>query len=147
MKLTSLHAPAMFAVALGTALGLTGCETPATATTTTRVTRTEYRPVIPTTRRTIVVTKPLPPLRVETRRPVSPNPNYVWVRGHWDWQFRDWVWVSGQWMEVPFPGAVFVEGRYLADSGRYVWDRPHWERARVQGELPARSYPKRFKEG
>jgi hypothetical protein len=78
-----------------------------------------------TTTRRVVVTRPQPTLRVE-RRIVSPNPNYVWIKGHWAWRNDDWVWVAGRWAERPRPGAVWKEGEFLQQGRRMVWTPGYW---------------------
>lgn len=40
----------------------------------------------------------MPPLRHEVRpRPPGPEASYHWRDGHWTWDGRKWVWVSGVW--------------------------------------------------
>lgn len=75
--------------------------------------------------RRVVVTRPQPTLRTE-RRIVSPNPNYVWIKGHWAWRNDDWVWVAGRWAERPRPGAVWKEGEFLREGQRMAWVPGHW---------------------
>lgn len=78
-----------------------------------------------TTTRRVVVSRPQPAPRVE-RRIASPNPNYVWIKGHWAWRAEDWVWVAGRWAERPRPGAVWKEGEFLRQGKRMVWTPGHW---------------------
>ena len=52
--------------------------------------------------------------------PVPPPPRHyradhvVWQPGHWRWNGRDYVWVSGRYVEIP--------------RHRHGWDAGHWER-------------------
>jgi len=40
----------------------------------------------------------MPPLRHEDRpRPPGPEASYHWRSGHWNWDGRQWVWISGVW--------------------------------------------------
>jgi hypothetical protein len=40
----------------------------------------------------------MPPLRHENRpRPPGPEASYHWRAGHWNWDGRQWVWISGVW--------------------------------------------------
>ncbi len=76
-------------------------------------------------RREVVVTRRIPAARTE-RVTVSPNPNYVWIKGHWSWQDNDWVWMAGRWAERPRPGAVWREGEFLQQGYRMIWQPGHW---------------------
>jgi hypothetical protein len=83
--------------------------------------------------RRVVVARPAPAPRIERRVTVAPNPNYVWIRGHWAWRNDDWVWIGGRWVERPRPGAVWREGEFLRQGDRMIWTPGHWSNRWVQG--------------
>lgn len=67
-----------------------------------------------------------PPEQVEAV-PVSPGPNYVWIKGHWRWAGR-WVWTPGHWDAVR-RGHEWVAGHWEHRRGRrWIWVPGHWRR-------------------
>jgi hypothetical protein len=58
---------------------------------------------------------PPPPPPAETPPP-TPGTDYVWVDGDWVWN-GGWVWVGGHWVLPPYPGAIWLHGRW----GRRGW--------------------------
>lgn len=58
----------------------------------------------------IVSSRPPPPPRV-VYVPES-RPGYAYQPGYWTLHGDDWVWVDGQWMEIP---------------AGYAWSPTHWE--------------------
>ena len=53
-----------------------------------------------------------PPPRVVYVPP--PRPGYAWQPGYWTREGDDWVWVDGQWVQLP---------------PHYAWQPTHWEQA------------------
>ena len=101
---------------------------PVTTTTTTEVTRTVTTGpgVEPVATREVIVTRPPPAIRVETRT-VSPGTSYVWTAGYWRWTGADYVWVPGSWIVRPRPAAVWVEGHWARRSSGWVFVPGHWQ--------------------
>ncbi len=89
------------------ALALSGC------TVTLTVDASWY--VRPTTFRS--ATEPPPPLREDDARGTKPDPDAVWVTGHWDWQ-GSWVWVPGAWKK-PEPNHEWEPPVCVAYNGDY----------------------------
>src|SRR5436190_4670449 len=56
----------------------------------------------------------------------SPGPQYVYTPGYWSWQGR-WVWVQGSWVVPPYPGGVWVPGKWEHKGPGYVWVAGHWK--------------------
>lgn len=63
-----------------------------------------------------------PPLRSEVvlARP-GPEEAWVWRRGHWQWDGREFVWVGGHWTERPRPAMVWVPDRWEQRADRWVF--------------------------
>jgi hypothetical protein len=73
----------------------------------------------------VVVAAPPPPVYQETVY-AAPAPGYVLVPGHWSWRGR-WVWIRGEWVMPPQPGAYWVAGAYQGQN----WVEGHWEVAQA----------------
>jgi hypothetical protein len=71
-----------------------------------------------------VVTRapPRPNIEVVGR---SPDPNYVWAPGAWEWHGR-WVWVSGKWALRPHPNATWAPGHWTQRDYGWVWIHGYW---------------------
>ena len=67
-------------------------------------------------------------LTVESPVFASPGPNYIWISGHWtwDWRIRGYVWVQGFWAFVPFPGAMWTPGFWESYRGGFRWVDARW---------------------
>lgn len=80
-----------------------------------------------------------PPPRVLRVRPVAPGPAFVWIDGYWYPVRNRWVWHSGYWTRLPFPGArwvvprhdgrMFFGGYWEGPRGRFEHDHK-WDRDR-----------------
>jgi hypothetical protein len=76
----------------------------------------------------IIAPRPPPVARVEIV-PAPPRPLEVveWQPGHWHWDGREYVWVTGRYIERPRREAVYVPGHWdERPNGRWVWIAPHW---------------------
>lgn len=69
-------------------------------------------------------TNEMPPVKVEIV-PESPGPNYVLVKGRWEWR-DEWIWVPARWTVPPRPYAVWVAGHWEQRTGGFVWIGGHW---------------------
>ena len=65
----------------------------------------------------VIVAKPvtLPPLYVEPQPDPPAAANLVWQPGYWDWR-GTWVWVPGEYVQTTTPGAVWVQGSWIAGT-------------------------------
>lgn len=83
---------------------------------------------------TLAVAQPRPPVgppapRFE-RRPPPRGGRFVWQPGHWHWDGRGYVWISGRYL-IRQPGwGRYVPGRWAwrPRMGRWVWVPAHWSR-------------------
>lgn len=74
-----------------------------------------------------VVVKIAPPaMRVETRPP-APGPEFAWRPGYWRWGGKEHVWVGGEYVRRPHPGAEWIEGRWDRRGGDFVWIEGRWK--------------------
>jgi hypothetical protein len=71
---------------------------------------------------------PIPPGRVETRPPLPQTERLVWQPGNWAWDAvaERYVWHSGRHV-MRRPGTTrFVPGRWVRESGEWVWRKARW---------------------
>jgi len=68
-----------------------------------------------------------PPVRVEHPGP-PPGRDFVWIRGHHQWDGRAYVWVPGRYERIPHAHAVWVDGRWRRTPRGWVWVEGHWRR-------------------
>ena len=86
------------------------------------------------------------PISVETPRPpvvagpVAHAANAVWIPGFWDLQGDPasstrggWVYVPGQWVTAPIPGARWVSGDWGWYNDWWSWTPGHWELPLTRG--------------
>lgn len=73
----------------------------------------------------VVVRSQPPPERGEVI-PMSPGPDFIWVRGHWVWRHEHWEWFNGHWDRVSEPGRVWVSGQWVARGNGWVWIEGHF---------------------
>ena len=74
--------------------------------------------------------QPAPPPAVEEDygpSPVAPPAANYWVRGHYEWDGVQYVWVGGHYIERPV-GLYWEPGRWVARDGQWVWIGGHWRR-------------------
>lgn len=71
-----------------------------------------------------VIETPPPAARAETK-PVSPDPKYAWVPGHYIPVKGEWQWVAGKWAMPPTVESVWIQGSYDAKTKR--WSEGHWQ--------------------
>jgi hypothetical protein len=60
--------------------------------------------------------------------PLAPNPNYIWIDGHYIWnpQINTYVWVDGHWTLPPYMGALWVPGCWELTPFGYRWINAYW---------------------
>src|SRR5436190_20011762 len=88
---------------------LVACAAEPTTVTTTTTTQevTTTRPA-----RELAVTRPPPPLRVETQT-VTPGPGYVWTTGYSRSTATTYARLRAKWVVSPPPAAGWVAGRWV----------------------------------
>jgi len=67
-----------------------------------------------------------PPAPMVEIRSIAPSPNHVWLPGYWDWNGRDYVWISGEWVETPSPQTVWIPGHWERTPAGYTWISGYW---------------------
>jgi len=68
-----------------------------------------------------------PPPRVEVVPPPSRPAEIVeWHPGHWHWDGRAYVWISGEYVERPHRAARWEPGHWVARPQGWVWVPGHW---------------------
>ena len=75
----------------------------------------------------VVTSAPPPPQVTVTARPGKPDPNAVWLEGHWAWQGR-WVWLDGHW-ETPRVGYAWTAPVVVTEGGGYRYHAGYWRPA------------------
>lgn len=68
-----------------------------------------------------------PPAEEEEVMGVSPGVNYVWAKGHWQWDGNRWVRIHGRWVAKPHAAAVWVAGYWTDHHHHWKWTEGHWE--------------------
>lgn len=58
---------------------------------------------------------------------VDHRAGYVFVQGHWDWQYNQWVWMPGHW-ERARTGYRWTDGGWDNRGGRWQWRAGRWDR-------------------
>ena len=74
--------------------------------------------------------QPAPPPAVEEDYgppPVAPPEREYWLRGHYEWDGVQYVWVGGHYVERQ-AGLYWEPGRWVARNGQWVWIGGHWRR-------------------
>ena len=77
-----------------------------------------------------ITTRRPPPLRYE-RRIERPGPDYVWVRGFWDWDGDRWEWVQGRWDRPAVADVYWIPARYIRTSRGTIYEPGHWSNQQV----------------
>jgi hypothetical protein len=98
-----------------------------------------------------VLSRGIQPVPIEAARPpvtrsVSHAANAVWIPGFWDLKGDPasstrggWVYIPGQWITPPIPGARWVPGEWGWYNEWWSWSPGHWELplARGHGATPS----------
>jgi len=58
-------------------------------------------------------------------RPAAPYAGAVWVEGEWAWNGGRYVYVHGYWAR-PRPGAVWIRGHWAQTPRGWRWRPGHW---------------------
>jgi hypothetical protein len=73
-----------------------------------------------------VIIQVRPPAIRHEVRPHPPHRGVYWDPGHWQWGGREYVWISGHYVEPPRHGAVWIAGSWRARGHGWVWVDGHW---------------------
>src|ERR1700685_922843 len=57
---------------------------------------------------------------------VAPNPDYVWIPGHWVWWHEHYAWRPGFWA-ASNPNWIWVPAHYVWTPPGYVFVEGHWD--------------------
>ncbi|MDB5031158.1 hypothetical protein [Mucilaginibacter sp.] len=58
-------------------------------------------------------------------RPASPYNSAVWIDGEWEWNNGRYSYIGGHW-ERPRNGRVWVRGSWHPGPSGYAWHRGYW---------------------
>ena len=123
------HRSLSFHLAAGlVALAMAGCGVTLTVEASWYVRPTAFR----------TAAEPPPPLQDDGDRGAKPDPDAVWVSGHWSWDVN-WVWVPGAWKR-PEPGHVWEPPVCVAWNGDYRY-YPGYFRPREEEPPPVYREP------
>jgi hypothetical protein len=67
------------------------------------------------------------PAEVVYERPVPPYAGAVWIDGDWAWDGGRYVYTRGYWAR-PRPGRVWARGSWYHGPRGYAWRRGRWHR-------------------
>ena len=56
----------------------------------------------------------------------APSAAYVWVKGHYDCNGVEYVWIPGDWAPRPAARAVWIAGRWQHTRRGWTWVDGHW---------------------
>jgi hypothetical protein len=79
----------------------------------------------------LYVNIPLAPnvtLSVGTPHVPAPAPDYIWIDGYWNWdyRYRNYVWVEGHWALAPYADAYWIPGYWEYYRKGYRWIDACW---------------------
>ena len=78
------------------------------------------------TREVVVPTPPPAPIAEVVPAPPGPPEMWVWQRGHWRWNGREYVWQRGRYVERPHRAAQWVPPHWQERAGGWVYVTGHW---------------------
>ena len=58
-------------------------------------------------------------------RPMAPYPGAIWIEGDWVWQGGRYVYFRGHW-DRPRVGRVWMRGAWERGPRGYTWHRGYW---------------------
>jgi hypothetical protein len=73
-----------------------------------------------------VLVESRPPHELVEAVPVGPGAGYVWIRGFWRWDRRDFVWERGRWLMIERGYRSWVPGRWVHSRSGWYWVGGHW---------------------
>ena len=75
----------------------------------------------------VVVTSAPPPDRYEVYG-VMPGPDFVWIRGYWQWSGVEYVWISGRWEQPPRGYRHYDRGSWHRTGHGWRYREGRWKR-------------------
>ena len=67
-----------------------------------------------------------PPRRLAEVVGMPPQPEVIWMSGHWRWSGREFYWVPGQWVAVRQGYRTWVSGRWIKTRRGWYFIEGHW---------------------
>ena len=68
-----------------------------------------------------------PPADIEEEVGPCPGVDYVWVKGHWQWDGYRWVRIHGHWGARPHSSAMWVPGYWTEHHHHWRWTEGYWQ--------------------
>lgn len=65
------------------------------------------------------------PVEPVYERPAIPYAGAIWIDGEWIWNGGRYVYARGHW-DRPRPGHFYVRGGWARTGRGYAWHRGHW---------------------
>lgn len=75
----------------------------------------------------VVMVESAPPAEINEEMGVCPGANYVWIKGHWQWDGCRWYRVHGHWVVRPHASAVWVPGCWTEHHHHWRWSEGYWQ--------------------
>jgi hypothetical protein len=74
----------------------------------------------------VVYVRSAPPPEAAEVVAVSPGPDHLYIRGHWEWDGTHYVWKHSRYLRRPNDRAVWVEGHWQSSEMGWFWQPGHW---------------------
>lgn len=75
---------------------------------------------------TYVFVESEPPQEIAEAMTPSPGPDYVWLKGAWNYEGNQWMWRNGHWVVKPHPNAEWTAGYWKRKHHHWVWVPGFW---------------------
>ncbi|NOT06584.1 MAG: BcpO-related WXXGXW repeat protein [Gemmatimonadales bacterium] len=75
---------------------------------------------------TVVIERGPPPEIIEVVE-VGNGQGYVWLRGFWRWDRKDFIWIPGRWALPERGYRSWAPGRWIRARGGWYWIEGHWQ--------------------
>lgn len=82
---------------------------------------------------TVYVSVPPPAPKAEVRS-AAPAADAIWINGHWKWDAGRYVWIAGYWEKSP--KGSWIPGYWEQRDGGYVWVNGYWKYTSVYATTP-----------
>jgi len=88
----------------------------------------ERRPPPPPPPAAVVYVPAAPPAEVVEVMPAPPDqrPIWIWQKGHWRWDGRQYVWHPGHWAERPPHVAEWIAPHWESHANGWFFVEGHW---------------------
>lgn len=75
----------------------------------------------------VIMVESEPPAEIEDEIVQCPGPNYVWIKGHWQWDGMHYQRVHGHWVVRPTVSAMWVNGFWTKHHNHWRWTEGYWQ--------------------